>query len=155
MRACGLVALATGTASLTACGLFTDEAVPPPPDPLAALVADALNLAGRYDVALASFPELAGRLGPVAQAHRAHAAELARVTGTTLPSGSATPGTAGTPTTAGDLKSRLKSTTAMLRAAETEGQQTLAKACTEAPPARAALLGSIAAARATHLEMLR
>jgi hypothetical protein len=151
MRTGGLVALATGTASLTACGLFTDDAVPPPPDPHAVLVADALNLADRYDVALASFPELAGRLGPVAQAHRAHAAELARVTGTTLPSGSATPGTAGTPTPAGDLKS----TTAMLRAAETQGQQTLAKACTEAPPARAALLGSIAAARATHLEVLR
>jgi hypothetical protein len=155
VRAAGLVALVTGAASLTACGLFDKEPVPPPPDPLAFLVTNALDLAVRYDLAVAGHPELADRLGPVAQAHREHAAELARVTGTALPAGTATPtattGTPGTPTPAGDLKSTL----AMLRAAETEGRETVAKACTEGPPSQAGLLGSIAAARATHLEVLR
>lgn len=152
MRAVGLVALATGAGSLAACGLFAEEEVPPPPDPLAVLVTNALDLAHRYDAAVAAFPELADRLGPVAQAHREHATELARVTRTTLPSGAATPEvTGGTPSAPGDQKSTL----AMLRAAETEGHQTMAKACADAPPERAALLGSIAAARATHLEVLR
>ncbi|RKR90799.1 hypothetical protein BDK92_5180 [Micromonospora pisi] len=153
MRAVGLVALATGAGSLGACGLFDDEQVPPPPDPLAVLVTNALDLAGRYDAAVVAFPELADRLGPVAQAHRAHAEELARVTRTTLPNGAATPGATGEPSApaTGDQKATL----ALLRAAETEGRQTMAKACLDAPPERAALLGSIAAARATHLEVLR
>ncbi|WP_329108404.1 hypothetical protein OG792_06975 [Micromonospora sp. NBC_01699] len=152
IRAAGLVALATGAGSLSGCGLFGDEPPPPPPDPLAPLVTEAFDLADRYDVAVAGFPELADRLGPVAQAHRAHAAELARVTGTALPSGSPTVGaSAGTSTPAGDAKSAL----AALRAAEVEGRETMARACAEAPASRAVLLGTIAAARATHLEVLR
>ncbi|MFK3980288.1 hypothetical protein ACI2K4_07885 [Micromonospora sp. NPDC050397] len=145
------MALATGAGSLTGCKLFGKEEVPPPPDPLAILVTNAFDLATRYDVAVAAFPALADRLGPVAQAHRAHAAELARVSRTTLPSGAPTPGATGGTTPTGDQKAAL----ALLRAAETEGQQTMAKACAEAPSERAALLGTIAAARATHLEVLR
>lgn len=152
IRAAGLVALTAGTGSLAACGLFGDDPVPPPPDPLAPLVTNTLDLAARYDAAVAAFPDLADRLAPVAQAHRAHAAELARVTRTALPSGSPSAGApAGTATPPGDSKSAL----AMLRAAETEGRETMAKACTEAPADRAVLLGTIAAARATHLEVLR
>lgn len=151
MRGVGLVALATGAGSLTRCELFGREKVPPPPDPLAILVTNAFDLATRYDVAVTAFPALADRLAPVAQAHLAHAGELARVSRTTLPSGAPTPGASGGTPAAGDQKATL----ALLRAAETEGQQTMAKACAEAPPERAALLGSIAAARATHLEVLR
>jgi hypothetical protein len=149
LRALGLVALGGTAAPMTACDLF-DRAPkrPPEPDPLAPMIAEALDLAARYEAAVASNAALAGRLGPVAQAHRAHAEELARVTGAALPTGTPTPA----PTTpAADGQNVL----AALRAAEQQGREAAAKACVDAPVQRAALLGSIAAARATHLEVLR
>jgi hypothetical protein len=48
-----------------------------------------------------------------------------------------------------------KTALAQLRTAEREGRDAAARACVEAPKKRAALLGSIAAARATHAEVLR
>jgi hypothetical protein len=150
LRAAGLTAVAA--APLTGCDLFDKKPAPKTPDPLTPLISDALGLAARYDAAIASYPDLAARLTPLAQAHRAHAAELARVTGAAVPSASA--GASGSATggsPAGDAESAL----AALRTAEQQGREAVAKACLDAPPARAALLGSIAAARATHLEVLR
>ncbi|MBO4210471.1 hypothetical protein GSF22_31435 [Micromonospora echinofusca] len=138
----------TGTA-LAGCDLLDGRPAPDPtPDPLAPLLTGALDLADRYAAAAAAAPELAGRLDPIAEAHRAHAAELARVTGTT-PSGR--PG--GSPT--GPVTGTAAQLLADLRAAEQQGRDEAVRACTEAPAERAALLGSIAAARATHLEALR
>lgn len=123
---------------------------PPATDPLAPLAAAAQELAVRYEAAIAAYPPLVERLDPVARAHRAHAAELARVAGVSLPSASVGGGSpSGAP--AGDAKATL----AGLRAAEQEGRTAAAQACLSAPADRAALLGSIAAARATHLEVLR
>ncbi|MEH1013822.1 hypothetical protein V6U90_12035 [Micromonospora sp. CPCC 206060] len=149
LRVGALVTLAgTGTA-LTGCDLFDGQPAPDPaPDPLAPLLSGALDLADRYAAAVAAAPELAGRLDPIAEAHRAHAAELARVIGTTpsgRPSGSPSGPPAGTPA----------QLLADLRTAEQQGRDAAVRACTEAPTERAALLGSIAAARATHLEALR
>ncbi|MFD1326001.1 hypothetical protein [Micromonospora sonneratiae] len=132
---------------MTACGLF-DDRTEPAPDPLAPLIAEALHLAAQHEAAIASYPELADRLGPIAQAHRAHAAELAKVTRVTLPSN--TPTASASPAT-GDLRATL----AALRTAEQQGQDSARQACVQAPEGRAALVGSIAAARATHVEVVR
>ncbi|MEE6306699.1 hypothetical protein V1634_07660 [Plantactinospora veratri] len=150
IRAVGLAALVGATGPLAGCGLFGGEPDPPPePDPLAPLISGALDLAARHEAAIAAFPELADRLRPVAEAHRAHAAELSRVTGTALPTATATapPPGAG----AGVMSETLR----QLREAEQQGRDAAAKACLEAPANRAALVGSVTAARATHLEVLR
>lgn len=132
-----------GLVTLSGCGLFGDDPEPAKaPDALAPLLAEALALASAYDRVILADQTLSARLTPLSQAHRAHAAELAKVIGTTLPS-SAAPAPAGTDTVAG------------LRKAELAGQKTAVAACKAAPAARAALVGSIAAARATHAEALR
>ncbi|MFC6017340.1 hypothetical protein ACFP2T_14120 [Plantactinospora solaniradicis] len=152
VRATALVALVGATGSLTGCGLFDNEPDPPPaPDPLAPLIGGALDLAARYEAAIAAFPELDGPLRPVAEAHRAHAAELARVTGTALPSATVAPSTSAGDPGAGTAATAL----GQLREAEQQGREAAAKACTEAPANRSALVGSITAARASHLEVLR
>ena len=142
------------------CDLLDRRPAPSPSaDPLAPLISGALELADRYDAAGAAFPELADRLGPIAQAHRAHAAELARVTGAATPTATSTgptapggtPGATGAPPGGGDPEE----TVAALRMAEQRGVEEAVRACLSAPEDRAALLGSIAAARASHLEVLR
>jgi hypothetical protein len=147
LRAAGLLVLAPAAALSAGCDLLDRE--PPPPDPLAPLLTEALDLAAAHEAAAAAFGDLADRLRPLAEAHRAHAAELARVTGTALPSAPATG--AGTPSTAADSGAAL----AGLRQAEQRGRDSAVTACLAAPPRRAALVGSIAAARASHLEVLR
>jgi hypothetical protein len=147
LRAGALAAVAV--TPLTGCDLLDRQSDAPPADPLAPLVASAQYLAARYDAAILAQPRLADRLRPVADAHRAHAAELARMAGVT-PSASASPGTSG-PTAAGDEDAVL----ADLRAAEQEGREPARQACLAAPADRASLLGSIAAARTSHLEVLR
>jgi hypothetical protein len=134
---------------VTGCDLLDRRPEPTPSeDPLTPLINGALDLANRYDAAIAARPDLAERLAPVAQAHRAHAAELAKVTGTPVPSPTGSPSTA-------DLAGADANTTlTALRAAEQSGWEAAVNACLAAPDDRAALLGSIAAARATHLEVL-
>lgn len=153
-----MLAAAVGAVALypiAGCGLFGDDeekAPPPAPDPLAPLLAEARSLAGQHEAAIAAFPALAQRLTPVARAHREHEAALAKVIKAPEPSASASPDTSASPTPpAGDAKSTL----AALRAGEQKCQKAAAQACQAAPAERAALLGSIAAACATHLEVVR
>ena len=135
-----------GSAALAGCGVLDREPEPEPqPDPLQPLLDEALALAAAHDRAIAAQPDLATRLTPLAEDHRAHAAELARVIGTTVPSAAPS---ASAPAAAAD-------TVATLRKAEQAAQKTAAAACRAAPAARAALAGSIAACRATHAEALR
>lgn len=148
LRAGALVGLGAAIASLTGCGLFGRDDPDPRPDPLEPLVTNALALASRYQTVIAATPGLADRLTPIAEAHQAHATELAAVIGLTLPSPSSSPPTSG-PTL--DEASVL----AELRAAEEQAHTEAVTACTQAPADRVALVGSIAAARATHLEVLR
>ncbi|MFI7302408.1 hypothetical protein ACIBM8_04290 [Micromonospora aurantiaca] len=148
LRAGGLVALGGATAPLTGCDLFDRDEEPPEPDALEPLVAEALALEARYRAAATADPALAGRLTPIADAHRAHAEELRRVIGRPAPSGTPAPaGSASAPAPDAALPE--------LRRAEQEGRTNAAKACAAAPAERAALLGSIAAARATHVEALK
>jgi hypothetical protein len=142
-RVLGVATAGAGISALTGCGLFGDDPEPPrPPDPLRPLLDEALALAAAYDRALVTQPALAGRLTPLAADHRAHAAELARVIGTTLPSGAASGAATG-------------QSVADLRRAEQAAQKTAVAACAQAAPDRAGLAGSIAACRATHAEALR
>ncbi|MEH0935099.1 hypothetical protein [Micromonospora psammae] len=147
LRAGALVAVGGAAVPLTGCDLF-DRDGPEPPDPLEPLVRESRDLAARYRAAIAADPGLTDRLAPIAEAHTAHADELQRVIGRPAPSGSASPGA---PTAPAGRNALL----AALRQAERGGRDSAAKACAEAPGERAALLGSIAAARATHLEVLR
>jgi hypothetical protein len=142
--------MTSGVTLVTGCNFPGGSKKPTIPDPLAPLIAEAVELATRHEAAVAGQPELAGLLGPIAQAHRAHAAELSRVTGVPVPS-TAPGGSAAPSVPAGDRRA----TIAALRAAEQLGRDSAAKACLAAPEKRAALLGSIAAARATHLEVLK
>ncbi|MFC4018049.1 hypothetical protein ACFOW4_08815 [Micromonospora sp. GCM10011542] len=147
LRAGVLVALGGAAVPLTGCDLFDrDEEPPPGPDPLRPLLDESLALAAAHRAGATAHPELADRLGPIAEAHTAHAAELARVIGVPLPSSPAAP-----PTAAADPAGAL----ADLRGLEKTGQQSATRACAAAPADRAALLGSIVAARATHQEALK
>jgi hypothetical protein len=150
LRGAVVTAMAVPAAALTGCGLLTREPdTPPSPDPLAPLIAGALDLAARYEAVIAAHPELTSRLEPLLHAHREHAAELARWSGTATPTASpVTPSPAAS--TPGDVRTLL----AELREAERAGQQAAVEACRAAPAHQAALLGSIAAARATHVEVL-
>ncbi|GIE27263.1 hypothetical protein Ait01nite_003080 [Actinoplanes italicus] len=140
-----LLGALAGSAALAGCGILDREPEPAPqPDALQPLLDEALTLAASYDRAIVAQPDLAARLTPLAEDHRAHATELARVIGATLPSA----GPSASAPTAGD-------TTATLRKAEQAAQKTAVAACKAAPPERAALAGSIAACRATHAEALR
>ncbi len=141
-----LLALGGAAAPLTGCGLL-DRDEPPAPDPLAPMIDEALRLAAGLRAAAGAHPDLADRVTPLAEAHEAHAAELARVTGTALPSGPAAP--------SGAPPADKAATLTALRQAERTGRDAASKACAEAPADRVALLGSITAARASHLEALK
>ncbi|MCO1596043.1 hypothetical protein M8C17_12815 [Micromonospora sp. RHAY321] len=149
LRVGALLALGGAAAPLTGCDLFDrDDEPSPPPDPLRPMVDESLRLAAAHQAAATAHPELADRLGPIAEAHTAHATELARVIGVALPSPpAATPTTAPAATPAAAL--------AALRTLEKSGQKSATLACAAAPAERAALLGSIVAARATHQEALK
>ncbi|MBL7253598.1 hypothetical protein [Paractinoplanes lichenicola] len=146
-RVLGVAAAGLATASLGACGLFDDEPAPPaPPDPLQPLLDEAVALAAAYDRAILFQPGLAARLTPLADDHRTHVAELARLIGATPPSaGPSASAATGAPA----------ETIATLRTAEQAAQKSAVAACQAAPAERAALVGSIAACRATHAEALR
>ena len=147
-RVLGATAGATlGATALAGCGIFDNGPDPtPPPDALQPVLDEALALAAAYDRAGVAQPGLVKRLTPLAADHRAHATELARVIGKALPSAPA-PG-ASDGTQAGDA-------VATLRKAEQAALRTATAAAKQAPAARAALVGSIAACRATHAEALR
>lgn len=146
-----LIGVAAGGAlsatALGGCGLFSDDpGPPPPPDALQPVLDEALALAAAYDRAVLAEPGLGKRLTPLAADHRTHAAELSRVIGKPVPSGA--PASSAPSGDAAD-------SVAALRKAEQAAQKTAAAACRTAPPDRAGLAGSIAAARAAHAEALR
>jgi hypothetical protein len=137
---CGALAVAT----VAACD--SGEAEPPrQPDPLTPFYLDAVALLARYETAIAAQPGLADRLGPLRDDHKAHVDALSREIGapTRPPTPSATPPS---PDDAGSL--------AALRGAEKDAAAAAHAACLAAPGYRSALLGSIAACRASHVEAL-
>jgi hypothetical protein len=138
---------ALGVTALAGCGIFDDGPDhTPPPDALQPVLDEALALAAAYDRAGVAQPGLAQRLTPLAADHRAHATELARVIGKALPSAPAPGASDG---------AQAPDTLATLRKAEQAALRTATTAAKQAPAARATLVGSIAACRATHAEALR
>jgi hypothetical protein len=140
---------AAGVTLTTGCSLFGDSSTSPPPapNPLEGFYRDTIALADRYDAALAQVPALAGAITGPRDTHRAHVKALAQALALATPKPSGTP-TAGP---AGDRNAVL----AALVQAETKARDAAVEACLSAPNRLAVLLGSIAAARATHLEVLR
>ncbi|MGH3648261.1 MAG: hypothetical protein ACRDTM_13940 [Micromonosporaceae bacterium] len=134
--------------ALTGCDLLSPE--PPPPHPLQAMLDDTRAILSRYESVLAAQPGLAERLNPLRDNHHTHVTELAKLIG---PGASASPSAAAS--SPGLVPSEERATLAALRTAEKEGQTYATKACLSAKPEYAGLLGSIAACRATHREVLK
>jgi hypothetical protein len=157
--------------------MLDNPASPPVADPLEPLLAEAVALAAAYDRVVATQSGLAGRLRPLADDHRAHAAQLAQLIDRPVPptpasasapalgsatsgsatSGSATSGSAAAASSAAAAGSSaaIAHSLVQLGAAEQIAQRNAVSACRRAPADRAALIGSIAACRATHVEALR
>ena len=87
------VAAAAGlSVTLSGCSIFHKDGPAPAPttDVLRPLLTEAVALAAAYDRAVVAQPGLSTRLKPLADDHRDHAAELAKVIGVTVPSAAAT-----------------------------------------------------------------
>ncbi|WP_309251699.1 hypothetical protein, partial [Micromonospora saelicesensis] len=93
LSAGALLVLGGAVTPLTGCDLFDrDDQPAPPPDPLRPMVDESLALAAAYRASATAHPELADRLDPIAETHTAHATELARVIGVTVPSAASAAG---------------------------------------------------------------
>lgn len=133
-----------GLGLLSACGVLGSGATPRP-DPIEGFIVSTLGLGDRYDAVIKALPDLAELLKPIRDAHREHARALADAVGVS-PS---PPATSAAPRPAGpDLA------LSALAKAETAARNEAVDACMSAGPWLAPLLGAIAAARATHLEVI-
>jgi hypothetical protein len=113
------------------------------------MLAATRTLAGRYEAVLAAHPALGGRLRPLRETHLAHEAALVEMIGRPELA-TASPGSGTWTPPVGERDDAV----AGLRDAERDAEAEAAEACLAAPPERAALLGSITAARATHAGVL-
>ena len=145
------------------CTVFDDEPAPPlasappsppPPDLLLPLLAIEGALLAQYDATLARYPQLVSRAGPIRADHAAHLGALRAIVGTPATSESAPARPAASPPRI-VIPATSAAALAVLRSAEAAAGRRLASACLSAPPARAALLGSIAACESAHLVLLQ
>ena len=131
-------------AALTGCDIFATDSPPaaePVPPKLAGFLAATNALGDRYDATLAAVDSLPATVGQIRDTHRAHVGALAQALGQPTPSPSSS--TQAVPT---DRDRALSS----LISAEKAAREEAVKQCLASPPRFAALLASIAAARATH-----
>jgi hypothetical protein len=141
------LAAAVATSTLAGCDVLSGGGGDPTePHQWDGLLAATVALGDQYDLVLSAVPALSVALTPVRDAHRAHAQALAEAIGTAVPAASPPP----TPPPA-DRSGAV----AYLVPAERAGRDAAIAACVEATPRLAPLFGSIAAARASHLEVLR
>jgi hypothetical protein len=151
-RAFLAAAAAATVSSIAGCDLgVTEQAAEwhPAPDALLPLLARTVALRDRYGEVLAAFPALQDRLGPVKDDHVQHVVALAREIG--INEAGPFPGASAS---AGPLPADQGATLTELAGLERKGREDAAGACLAAPSYRAALLGSIAACRAGHIEVL-
>lgn len=132
--------------TLSGCDLLAGD--PPPPHPLLGTLRDIRTLLDRYQAAISAHPTLTGRLGPLQDNHRAHLTTVAKLIG---PTASESPSPANSVSAPPDEEDAVRE----LREAERTGQEAAGRACLAAGPEYAGLLGSIAACRASHREVLR
>jgi hypothetical protein len=144
-------ALLTGTAGCRWLGANRPEDAAAA-SPLAPTMTGTLALIDTYTATIAAQPTLAGQLNPLLDDHQACADALRTAMGGSAPpqqvsgSGSAAPSA----TVPEDPTAAL----AAVRAAEQAARDAAVKDCLAARPQYASLLGSIAAGRACHLEVL-
>jgi len=138
-----------GVGLATGCDLIgsPDAAPANSPHPLEGLLRETVVLAEAYDAGIVAAPELAAVLSGPRDAHRAHAKALAQAISAATP----VPGASPTSRPTGDRTTVL----ARLVAAETKGRDSAREACLSTGARLAPLVGSIAAARACHLEILK
>jgi hypothetical protein len=144
----GVLAVAglAGVTTVAGCDLLggpTDAEDQVPPE-FAELLAATVALGDAYDGAIARVPSLADRLTPMRNAHRTHAEALAQALAQPAPTTATAEGPSDPP-----------AVLAALVEAETQGLEAARAACLAAPARLAGLIGSMAAARACHLEVLR
>jgi hypothetical protein len=147
-----LAALVGGGAGTALAGCWgTPRPTPSPtPHPLADTLAGTVALADRYQITIEAFPDLAEQLQPLLTEHRAHLDALRRAMGVPNPSGSPSASASSSVTPAPDQAAARTA----LRTAEQTGQSDATAACLASAAEYASLLGSIAACRATHVEVL-
>jgi hypothetical protein len=139
-------------AALAGCWPKSDPpASRPSPHPLTSAVAGTLALIDRYQATLAAYADLGTRLQPLLADHLAHSDALRQAMG--VPSPTASPA-ASAGASASVPPDDQAGALAALRTAEEAGQAAATTACLSAAPEYAPLLGSIAACRATHAEVL-
>jgi hypothetical protein len=147
LRAAVAAAGLVGVGSAAGCDLFggggSDEVQVAPEQ--AQLLTGTVALADAYDDAITRVPSLAGQLTGPRDAHRAHAEALAQALASPAPQPGSTSAGGGSDPAA---------TLAALKQLESQGLQEARDVCLAAPQRLAALVGTIAAARACHLEVL-
>jgi hypothetical protein len=150
-----LAAGALGTAALAAGALGSGCSILDPDDPepttpqdadkLRAVASESLDLARRYDEAIARTPDQATRLTPIRDAHREHAAAIGRSL-----DASAAPSTTPVASPSTGSSGLVKA----LQTAERAAAERASASCLEVAAHHAPLIGVIAAARAGHAEAL-
>jgi hypothetical protein len=148
LRAAAAAAGLVGVATSAGCDLFggSGGGASQPPAALTQLLDQTVALGDAYDGAITRVPSLASRLTGPRDAHRAHAKALAEALGKPAPAtGGAAPGGSTDPT----------AVLGSLREQETSGVNAARQACLTGPDRFASLVGTIAAARACHLEVLK
>jgi hypothetical protein len=145
-------AAAAGAASLSlaaGCDLFGGAPDPSQalPNSLDSFLKDTVALGDDYDAAIGRVPALAPILTAPRDAHRAHAKALAQAISAPSPRPLTSPTVTGSAEPATVI--------AALVVAETKGRDAAREACLSTSNRLAPLLGSIAAARACHLEVLQ
>ena len=146
-----------GSAGLTGCTLSGSgrPGPSPSPDPLAPVLTGTEALVDLYAATVAAQPALADQLNPLLAEHRAHVDALRVAMGLASQSpGSASPARA-TPTPSGvQVPDDPAAALAAVAGVERTAQASAVKDCLASRPEHAGLLGSIAASRACHLEVL-
>lgn len=147
--------LAAGTLAVAAAGLASGCSILAPDEPetitpqdadaLRAVAGESLDLAGRYDAAIARTPDQAAKLTPIRDAHREHAAAIGRSL-----DASVAPSPAPSASASGGASGLLKA----LQTAERAAAERATSACLAVASHHAPLIGAIAAARASHAEAL-
>jgi hypothetical protein len=146
-----LASVVGGGAGLALAGCFGRHEPPPPPKPhpLVGTLAGVQALVDLYEATTGAYGDLSDRLAPLLADHRAHLSAVRRAMGTPDPTASPTAGASPSASVASDPDAALVA----LEEAEKKGQADAVTACLSAPAEYAALVGSIAACRATHVEV--
>ena len=152
-RALLITGLAGGAAALGGCqwpGQHREQAgTQGPAHPLTTQLAAALALVSTYDRTIARQSGLATRLAPLRAEHWTHVTAISSAMGEPAPSAAPSPDP-----NAAEVPADADAALAGLRDAEKSAQSDAAAACIAAPATYTELLGSIAACRATHIEVL-